>query len=49
LPRLVKFYLNGQLDLDTIIAERIPLSHVNEGFATMKKADAGRSVIVFDS
>ena len=49
LPRLVQFYLNGQLDLDTIIAERIPLSQVNEGFATMKKADAGRSVIVFDA
>ena len=49
LPRLVKFYLGGQLDLDTIIAERIPLSAVNEGFETMKKADAGRSVIVFDT
>jgi S-(hydroxymethyl)glutathione dehydrogenase/alcohol dehydrogenase len=49
LPRLVQFYLNGQLDLDTIVAERIPLSQVNEGFETMKKADAGRSVIVFDA
>jgi len=47
LPRLIKFYMNGQLDLDTIIAERIPLTQVNEGFETMKKADAGRSVIVF--
>jgi len=49
LPRLVKFYLNGQLDLDTIVAERIPLSQVNEGFETMKTAGAARSVIVFDS
>ncbi|MGX7952051.1 Zn-dependent alcohol dehydrogenase [Tsuneonella sp. HG249] len=48
LPRLVDFYLRGLLDLDTIIAERIPLSAVNEGFEKMKGADSARSVIVFD-
>ena len=49
LPRLVEFYLRGLLDLDSIIAERIPLSAINEGFETMKKGDSARSVIVFDS
>ncbi len=49
LPRLVDFYLRGLLDLDTIIAERIPLSAVNEGFEKMKSADSARSVIVFDT
>ena len=48
LPRLVEFYLRGLLDLDSIIAERIPLSRINEGFETMKKGDSARSVIVFD-
>lgn len=48
LPRLVEFYLRGLLDLDTIIAERIPLAQINEGFETMKKGDSARSVIVFD-
>jgi len=48
LPRLVDFYMRGLLDLDTIIAERIPLSAVNEGFEKMKQADAARSVIVFE-
>jgi S-(hydroxymethyl)glutathione dehydrogenase/alcohol dehydrogenase len=48
LPRLVDFYLRGLLDLDTIIAERIPLADVNEGFEKMKQADSARSVIVFD-
>ncbi len=48
LPRLVEFYMRGLLDLDTIIAERIPLSAVNEGFEKMKGADSARSVIVFD-
>ncbi|NLR71055.1 Zn-dependent alcohol dehydrogenase [Novosphingobium sp. ERN07] len=48
LPRLVDFYLRGQLDLDTIIAERIPLSGINDGFEKMKQGHSARSVIVFD-
>ncbi|MFC4295748.1 Zn-dependent alcohol dehydrogenase [Novosphingobium tardum] len=48
MPRLVDFYLRGMLDLDSIVAERIPLEQVNEGFEKMKKGDVARSVIVFD-
>jgi len=48
LPRLVDFYIRGLLDLASIIAERIPLSQVNEGFEKMKRGDVARSVIVFD-
>jgi S-(hydroxymethyl)glutathione dehydrogenase / alcohol dehydrogenase len=48
LPRLVDFYIRGLLDLDSIIAERIPLSAINDGFEKMKKGDSARSVIVFD-
>ena len=48
MPRLVDFYMRGMLDLDTIIAERIPLSAINEGFEKMKGGDSARSVIVFD-
>jgi S-(hydroxymethyl)glutathione dehydrogenase/alcohol dehydrogenase len=48
LPRLVDFYMRGLLDLDTIVAERIPLKDVNQGFEKMKQADSARSVIVFD-
>jgi S-(hydroxymethyl)glutathione dehydrogenase / alcohol dehydrogenase len=48
LPRLVDFYMRGLLDLDSIIAERIPLSAINEGFEKMKGGHAARSVIVFD-
>jgi S-(hydroxymethyl)glutathione dehydrogenase / alcohol dehydrogenase len=49
LPRLVDFYMRGLLDLDTIIAERIPLEKINEGFETMKSGVSARSVIVFDT
>jgi S-(hydroxymethyl)glutathione dehydrogenase / alcohol dehydrogenase len=48
LPRLVDFYIRGLLDLDSIIAERIPLSAINDGFDRMRKGDSARSVIVFD-
>ncbi len=47
LPRLVDFYMRGLLDLDSIIAETIPLSAINDGFEKMKKGDSARSVIVF--
>ena len=48
IPRLVEFYLGGKLDLDSIVAETIPLTQINEGFDQMKRGDAARSVIVFD-
>ncbi len=48
LPRLVDFYIRGLLDLDSIIAERIPLSAINQGFEKMKLGNSARSVIVFD-
>jgi S-(hydroxymethyl)glutathione dehydrogenase / alcohol dehydrogenase len=48
IPRLVDFYMRGLLDLDSIIAERIPLEAINDGFEKMKKGDSARSVIVFD-
>ena len=49
LPRLVEFYMRGLLDLDSIIAERIPLEAINQGFDKMKTGASARSVIVFDN
>jgi S-(hydroxymethyl)glutathione dehydrogenase / alcohol dehydrogenase len=48
IPRLVDFYMRGLLDLDSIIAERIPLEQINDGFEKMKRGDSARSVIVFE-
>ena len=48
MPRLVAYYLDGRLDLDTVIAERITLDEVNEGFEKLREGDAARSVIIFD-
>ena len=48
IPRLVDFYLKGRLDLDSLVAERIPLEEINAGFETMKTGHSARSVIVFE-
>ncbi|APG62246.1 alcohol dehydrogenase [Sphingorhabdus lutea] len=48
MPRLAHFYLNGQLDLDNVIAERISLSKINEAFDTLRRSENARSVIIFE-
>lgn len=48
IPRLVDFYMRGLLDLDSIIAERIPLSQINHAFDQLRKGDTTRSVVVFE-
>jgi S-(hydroxymethyl)glutathione dehydrogenase/alcohol dehydrogenase len=47
IPKLASMYLRGQLDLDTLISERIGLDEVNEGFERMRKGVVARSVVVF--
>lgn len=47
-PRLVDFYLRGLLDLDTIIAKRVPLTAINEAFDDLRAGDSVRSVVVFE-
>lgn len=48
IPRLVDFYLRGLLDLDTIIASRVPLTGINEAFDALRQGDSVRTVVVFD-
>ena len=48
IPRLVDFYLRGLLDLDTIIAQRVPLTAINAAFDDLRKGDSVRTVVVFD-
>lgn len=47
MPRLVQFYLDGKLDLDTMVAETIRLPDINEAFDKLRKGDSVRSVIEF--
>jgi S-(hydroxymethyl)glutathione dehydrogenase/alcohol dehydrogenase len=47
IPRLVDFYMRGMLDLDSIIAERVPLTDINHAFDRLRQGDATRSVVVY--
>lgn len=47
MPRLVRMYLDGLLDLDTMVAERIALDQVNEALQRLRDGHSVRSVIVF--
>ncbi len=48
IPLLANLYLQGRLKLDELVAARITLDDVNEGYATMSKGTEARSVVVFD-
>jgi S-(hydroxymethyl)glutathione dehydrogenase / alcohol dehydrogenase len=45
--RLVDFYMRGLLDLDSIIARRVPLTAINEAFDDLRTGDSVRTVVVF--
>ena len=49
LPRLVDFYQRGLLDLDTIIADRMPLEAINDAFDELRRGDTTRTVITFEA
>jgi len=49
MPRLIAFYGQGRLHLDQLIAGRIRLDQINEGFAAMKAGGIARNVIAFDA
>ena len=48
MPRFVDFYLAGKLQLDQMIAKRIPLEKINDAFDELQRGDFARSVVVFD-
>lgn len=45
-PMLIGLYLDGRLDLDGFVTEEIGLGDVEEAFASMKRGDVLRSVVV---
>jgi len=47
IPKLATMYLQGRLKLDELVAARIDLEQVNEGYDAMKRGTEARSVIIF--
>jgi S-(hydroxymethyl)glutathione dehydrogenase/alcohol dehydrogenase len=48
IPNFVDFYLNGKLNLDAMISQRVPLERINEAYADMLAGSVARTVITFD-
>lgn len=48
IPRYAELYLQGRLQLDRLVANRIRLEDVNDGLARIKQGALARSVITFD-
>lgn len=46
-PAMAWAYLDGKLELDSLVTARIRLEEINEGFAALKAGEAIRSVVVF--
>ncbi|KAM9863797.1 alcohol dehydrogenase catalytic domain-containing protein [Leucobacter sp. BZR 635] len=49
MPKYVEMYLQGRLNLEDMVSSRIALEDVNRGFDTMRKGEALRDLIIFDS
>lgn len=47
IPKLADRYLSGDLPLDQLITDRIPLDETNAGFDRLRSVDGTRSVVVF--
>jgi S-(hydroxymethyl)glutathione dehydrogenase/alcohol dehydrogenase len=46
-PWLAQLYLDGKLDLDTLVSARLPLDRINDGFAAMRRGEGIRHVVTF--
>ena len=47
IPMLASLYLQGRLKLDELVAARITLDQVNEGYDVMRRGTEARSVIIY--
>ncbi len=46
-PKIVDWYMDGQIQIDPMITHRLPLERINEAFDLMHRGESIRSVIIF--
>ena len=46
-PRIVDWYMEGKINIDDLITNKMPLASINEGFDLMLKGESIRSVVVY--
>ena len=45
MPRILELYLQGKLDLDSLVSRRYPLDEINEAFEALRSGEVARSVL----
>jgi S-(hydroxymethyl)glutathione dehydrogenase/alcohol dehydrogenase len=48
-PRLVDWYMDGKIEIDSLITHKLPLARINEAFDLMHKGESIRTVVEYDS
>ena len=46
-PRIVDWYMDGKIDIDSLITHKLPLARINEAFDLMHAGKSIRSVVEF--
>jgi S-(hydroxymethyl)glutathione dehydrogenase/alcohol dehydrogenase len=46
-PRIVDWYMEGRLNIDELITQKLKLEDINEGFELMKRGESIRSVVMY--
>jgi S-(hydroxymethyl)glutathione dehydrogenase / alcohol dehydrogenase len=46
-PRIVDWYMNGKIDIDSLITHKLPLARINEAFDLMRAGKSIRAVIEY--
>jgi S-(hydroxymethyl)glutathione dehydrogenase / alcohol dehydrogenase len=46
-PKIVDWYMDGKIDIDSMITHKLPLDRINEGFDLMHAGKSIRSVVTF--
>ena len=46
-PKIVDWYMDKKIDIDSLVSQVIPLEKINEGFAAMHAGEAIRTVVTF--
>jgi S-(hydroxymethyl)glutathione dehydrogenase/alcohol dehydrogenase len=46
-PRIVDWYMDGKIDIDSLITHTMPLADINKAFDLMHSGESIRSVVVF--
>jgi len=47
-PKIVDWYMEGKIDIDSLITHRLPLERINDALSLMHEGKSIRSVVVYD-